>query len=66
MLECYVNTMKALKRLRLDQAGVVSFEYIMLATCIIVAVSGVFLSTGGTGLEAPLNAGLAIITNAFN
>lgn len=66
MLECYVNTTEALKRLHLDQAGVVSFEYIILAVCIIVAVSGVFLSTGGTGLEGPLNAGVAIIANAFN
>ena len=65
MLECDVNTTEALKRLYLDQAGVVSFEYIMVAVAIIVAVLGVFLSTGGTGLEGPLNAGLAIITNAF-
>lgn len=65
MLGRYINTTEVLKRLYLDQAGVVSFEYIMLATCIIVAVSGVFLSTGGTGLEAQLNAGLAMITSAF-
>ena len=35
MLQCYVNTAEALKRLHLDQAGVVSFEYIMLAVSIV-------------------------------
>ena len=42
MLKYYIKTTEALKRLRADQDGVVSFEYIIVAVCIIGAVSAVF------------------------
>jgi hypothetical protein len=65
MLKYYVKTTEALKRLRTDQDGVVSFEYIIVAVCIIGAVSAVF----GVGAAGPigvaLQGGITAITNAF-
>ena len=46
MLKYYVKTTEAFKHLRTDENGVVSFEYIIVAACIIAVVSVVF-GTGG-------------------
>ena len=45
MLKYYVKTTEALKRLRTDKDGVVSFEYVIVAACIVAAVVAAF----GTG-----------------
>ena len=42
MLKYYVKSTEALKRLSTDKAGVVSFEYIIVAFCIVAAVAAVF------------------------
>ena len=42
MLKYYIKTTEALKRLRTDQDGVVSFEYVIVAACIVAAVVAVF------------------------
>ena len=55
MLKYYVKTSEALKRLRSDQSGVVSFEYIIVAVCIIGAVSAVF----GIGAQGAIGQALA-------
>jgi pilus assembly protein Flp/PilA len=47
MLEIYFKAADGLKRLRADQEGLVSFEYMIVAACIITAVSAAF-NTGGT------------------
>ena len=60
MLKYYIKTTEALKRLRTDNDGVVSFEYVIVAACICVVVLAVF-STGG-GIGDKLNAGI----NAIN
>ena len=39
MLKYYVKTTEALKHLRTDKDGVVWFEYIMVAACIVGAVA---------------------------
>ena len=65
MLKYFVKTTEALKRLRADQDGVVSFEYIIVAACIIGAVAAAFGTTGAGGIGAALTAGLAKITAAF-
>ena len=52
MLKYYVKTTEALKRLRADQDGVVSFEYIIVACLIIAVVGAAFSQTG------PLNTAL--------
>ena len=48
MLKYYVKTTEALKRLRTDKDGVVSFEYVIVAACIVAAVVAAF-GTGATG-----------------
>jgi pilus assembly protein Flp/PilA len=65
MLDYYVKTTEALKNLRADQDGVVSFEYIIVAACIIGAVAAAF-GTGATGaIGAALSGGITAITAAF-
>ena len=48
MLNYYVKATETLKNLRTDQDGVVSFEYIIVAACIIPAVAAAF-GTGAGG-----------------
>jgi pilus assembly protein Flp/PilA len=70
MLKYYVKTTEALKNLRSDAAGVVSFEYVIVAACVVVAVAAAF-GAGGTGplVDALTNAIAAIatkVTSAVN
>ncbi|PJG51853.1 hypothetical protein CVM73_28930 [Bradyrhizobium forestalis] len=65
MLQYYIKTTDALKRLRADQEGVVSFEYIIVAVCIIGAVSAVFGIGAGGAIGTALTGGIAAITTAF-
>ena len=55
MLKDYTKTTEALKRLRPDQDGIVSFEYVIVAFCIVATVLAVF----GTGQNT-------VISNALN
>ena len=65
MLKAYFNTKETLKRLRADQDGVVSFEYIIVAACIIGAVAAAF-GTGATGaIGTALSGGITAITTKF-
>jgi pilus assembly protein Flp/PilA len=48
MLKYYIKTREALLRLRTDKDGVVSFEYVIVAACIVGAVIAVF-GTGTAG-----------------
>jgi hypothetical protein len=59
MLKYYVKTTEALKSLRTDKDGVVSFEYVIVAACVVSAVVAAF-GTGAAG-----NIGKAL-TNAIN
>ena len=45
MLKYYVKASDLLERLRADKDGVVSFEYVIVAACIVAAVAAAF----GTG-----------------
>jgi pilus assembly protein Flp/PilA len=65
MLKYYVKTTEALKRLRSDNDGVVSFEYVIVAVCIIAAVIAAFGTTNQTGIGAALTNGITKVTNAF-
>ena len=49
MLKYYIKTTEALKRLRTDKDGVVSFEYVIVAACIVAVVVLAFGT--GTGLS---------------
>jgi pilus assembly protein Flp/PilA len=60
MLKYYIKTTEALNRLRTDKDGVVSFEYVLVAACIVAAVLFAFgTGTGGniaTKLKAAIDA----------
>jgi len=55
MMKYYVKTTEALKRLRKDQAGVVSFEYILVAACVVLAVGFAFGTTASGNLGTALS-----------
>jgi pilus assembly protein Flp/PilA len=55
MLKYYVKTTEALKNLRTDKAGVVSFEYVIVAACVVGAVVLAF----GTGTAGAITSALS-------
>lgn len=62
MLKHYIKTTEALKRLRTDKDGVVSFEYVIVAFAIVSAVALAFgTATGGAIKDALTTAITAII-----
>ena len=64
MLKHYINTREALLRLRTDKDGVVSFEYVIVAACVVGAVALAF-GTGTTGnITVALTAAIKSITTA--
>jgi pilus assembly protein Flp/PilA len=65
MLKYYVKTTEALKRLRTDQDGVVSFEYVIVAACVVTVVIAVFNGTGAGTIRGALGTGLTAITTAM-
>ena len=66
MLKFYVKASDLLERLRSDRDGTVSWEYILVAALVIVAVGTAF-GPGATGaVEVALAAGLTKIVTAFN
>jgi Flp pilus assembly pilin Flp len=65
MYEYYLRITEALKHLRADQDGVVSFEYIIVAACIIGAVTAAFGTGAGGAIATALSGGITSITNAF-
>ena len=54
MLKLYVKTSDLLARLRKDTGGVVSFEYVIVAACIVTAVGLAF----GAGASGPIASAL--------
>ena len=65
MLELFHSATQALKQLRADQDGVVSFEYIIVAACIIGAVTAAFGTGAGGAIATALTGGITAITGAF-
>jgi Flp pilus assembly pilin Flp len=66
MLKYYIKGSALLERLRSDQDGTVSWEYILVAALVIVAVGTAF-GPGATGaVEVALKNGLGTIVTAFN
>jgi pilus assembly protein Flp/PilA len=65
MLKFYVKTTEALKRLPTDKDGVVSFEYVIVAACIIGAVVAAFGTGTGGAIANALTAGITAITGQF-
>ena len=63
MLKYFVKTTEAFKRLGRDQDGVVSFEYLIVAACIIAVVSLAF-GKGGP-LATAINTAITAISTAL-
>jgi pilus assembly protein Flp/PilA len=62
MLKFYVKAHDLLDRLRSDKDGVVSFEYIIVAACIIGAVAAAFGTGAGGAISTALTTGITDIT----
>jgi Flp pilus assembly pilin Flp len=60
----YCETKEALKRLSTDKEGVVSFEYVIVAACIVAAVSAAFGTTTAAGIGQVLNTAITAIGTA--
>jgi len=54
MMRYYISSTEALRNLRADQSGVISFGYIIVAACVIAAVAAVFSTNAGTGVGLAL------------
>jgi pilus assembly protein Flp/PilA len=65
MLKFYVNAREAVERLRTDKDGVVSFEYIIVAACVVGAVAAAFGTGAAGGIGTALTTGLTAVTTAF-
>ena len=65
MLKFYVKTRDLLGRLREDKDGVVSFEYLIVAFCIVTAVAAVFNGAGAGTIQGALATALANVLAAF-
>jgi len=61
MLRYYVNSRDLLERLRTDKDGVVSFEYVIVAACIVAAVAAAF----GTGTASCIGQALTTAIGAI-
>jgi Flp pilus assembly pilin Flp len=55
MLKYYIKFTEALRRLRPDQDGALSFEYVVLAFCIVATVILVFNPAGNSTMSNALN-----------
>ena len=63
MLKFYGEMMK---RLSTDEDGVVSFEYVIVASCIIGAVVAAFGTGSGGAIATALTSGITAIVAKFN
>jgi hypothetical protein len=63
MLKYYIKTTEALKRLRPDQDGIISFEYVVVAFCVVATVIAVFGRNGNSTISNALNASINGIVN---
>jgi pilus assembly protein Flp/PilA len=62
MLKSWGETRHLLERLRADEGGMASFEYILVAFCIIGAVGAAFgAGAGGGAITTALTSGIATI-----
>jgi pilus assembly protein Flp/PilA len=64
MLKFYVKATEALHSLRTNEKGVVSFEYIIVAACIVAVVIAVFQTDNS--IKTALTTGIGKITTAMN
>jgi pilus assembly protein Flp/PilA len=56
-----LNTVNTVKTLAKDKDGVVSFEYVIVAACVVAAVAAAFGTTTGSGIGAVLLSAITAI-----
>jgi pilus assembly protein Flp/PilA len=61
MLKYYIKASDLLARLRTDKDGVVSFEYVIVAACIVGAVVAAFGTGSGGAIQTALTTKMAAI-----
>lgn len=66
MSSYHAKAVDALKRLRTDKDGVVSFEYVMVAACMVGAVSAAFGTSAGGTVATVLTSGISAISAAIS
>ncbi|MBR0793490.1 hypothetical protein JQ631_30805 [Bradyrhizobium manausense] len=64
MLKHYFKAKEALSLLRADKEGVVSFEYVIVAACIVGAVAAAFGTDGAGAIGTALTTAIGKITTA--
>jgi len=64
MLKYYVQARSLLDGIRSDKKGVVSFEYVIVAACIVAAVAAAFGTSTSSGIGAALSAAITKISGA--
>jgi pilus assembly protein Flp/PilA len=65
VLKFYLKAREAVKRLRTDTDGVISFEYVIVAACIVGTVAAAFGGAGAGTIQGALTAGFAVIGGAL-
>jgi Flp pilus assembly pilin Flp len=66
VLKFCVKIGEAVRRLRTDKDGVISFEYVVLAACIVGVVLLVFGTGNQSVMYSALNNAITTIANAVN
>jgi pilus assembly protein Flp/PilA len=66
MLSYRVEITEALKRLRTDEQGVVSLEYVIVGACVCAVVLLLFTGTGTNTLSGALNTGFNVIASTMS
>jgi hypothetical protein len=66
MLKYYVWATETARRLRHDAKGVVSFEYVIVAACVVAAVAAAFGAGGQGAITDALTGGLGKVIALVN
>ncbi|MDH2356867.1 hypothetical protein AB8Z38_34740 [Bradyrhizobium sp. LLZ17] len=64
MRKYYILAKETVRLLRRDRDGVVSFEYVIVAACIVAAVAAAFGTTTSSGIGQALTTAIGTITTA--
>ena len=64
MRKLYCKAQEALTLLHSDEVGVVSFEYVIVAACIVAAVAAAFGTTTASGIGQALTTAIGSVTTA--
>jgi pilus assembly protein Flp/PilA len=66
MLKYHDKTIDALKRLNADKDGVASFEYVLVAACVVASAGTALGANAGGGIATALTSAIITISTAIN